>query len=122
MPIGLTLLYNFADEEESHSRRSVGNRGAVRTRPAAAKFEVDVDDEYAAFADRRDEEEDQPRRNARIRDAARPRSLSRGAARDLRVDRDARSERERARGSREVLRELEAIHDREKTGRSPGDW
>ena len=105
--------YNFADEEESHSRRSVGNRGAVRTRPAAAKFEVDDDDEYAAFADRRDEEEDQPRRNARIRDAARPRSLSRGAARDLRVDRDARSERERARDSREVLRGLEAIHDRE---------
>ena len=45
--------------------------------------------------------------------AARPRSLSRGAARDLRVDRDARSERERARDSREVLRGLEAIHDRE---------
>ena len=55
----------------------------------------------------------EPRRNARIRDAARPRSLSRGAARDLRVDRDARSERERARDSREVLRGLEAIHDRE---------
>ena len=105
--------YNFADEEESHSRRNAGNRAAARTSPAAAKFEVDDDDEYAAFADRRDEEEDQPQRNARIRDAARPRSLSRGAARDLRVDRDARSERERARDSREVLRGLEAIHDRE---------
>ena len=102
--------YNFADEEESHSRRNAGSRATARTRPAAAKFEVDDDDEYAAFADRRDEEEDQPRRNARIRDAARPRSLSRG---DLRVDRDARSERERARDSREVLRGLEAIHDRE---------
>ena len=105
--------YNFADEEESHSRRYAGNGAAARTSPAAAKFEVDDDDEYAAFADRRDEEEDQPRRNARIRDAARPRSLSRGAARDLRVDRDARSERERARDSREVLRGLEAIHDHE---------
>ena len=105
--------YNFADEEESHSRRDAGSRATARTSPAAAKFEVDDDDEYAAFADRRDEEEDQPRRNARIRDAARPRSLSRGAARDLRVDRDARSERERARDSREVLRGLEAIHDRE---------
>ena len=105
--------YNFADEEESHSRRNAGSRATARTRPAAAKVEVDDDDEYAAFADRRDEEEDQPRRNARIRDAARPRSLSRGAARDLRVDRDARSERERARDSREVLRGLEAIHDRE---------
>ena len=105
--------YNFADEEESHSRRNAGSRATARTSPAAAKFEVDDDDEYAAFADRRDEEEDQPRRNARIRDAARPRSLSRGAARDLRVDRDARSERERARDSREVLRGLEAIHDRE---------
>ena len=52
---------------------------------------------------------DQPRRNARIRDAARPRSLSRGASRDLRVDRDARSERERARDSWEVLQGLEAI-------------
>ena len=81
--------YNFADEEESHSRRNAGNRAAARTGPAAAKFEVDDDDEYAAFADRRDEEEDQPRRNARIRDAERPRSPSRGAARDLRVDRDA---------------------------------
>ena len=50
---------------------------------------------------------------ARIRYAARPRSLSCGAARDLRADRDARSERERARDSREVLRGLEAIHDRE---------
>ena len=105
--------YHFADEEESHSRRHVGSHATARTRPAAAKFEVDDDDEYAEFADRRDEEEDQPRRNARIRDAARPRSLSRGAARDLRVDRDARSERERARDSREVLRGLEAIHDRE---------
>ena len=105
--------YNFADEEESHSRRDAGSRATARTSPAAAKFEVDDDDEYAAFADRRDEEEDQPRRNARIRDAARPRSLSRGAARDLRVDRDARSKRERARDSREVLRGLEAIHDRE---------
>ena len=85
--------YNFADEEESHSRRDAGSRATARTSPAAAKFEVDDDDEYAAFADRRDEEEDQPRRNARIRDAARPRSLSRGAARDLRVDRDARDGR-----------------------------
>ena len=105
--------YNFADEEESNSRRNAGSRATARTRPAAAKFEVDDDDEYAAFADRRDEEEDQPRRVARFRDAARPRSLSQGAARDLRVDRDARSERERARDSREVLRGLEAIHDRE---------
>ena len=105
--------YNFADEEESHSRRNVGSRATARTSPAAAKFEVDDDDEYAAFADRRDEEEDQPRRIARFRDAARPRSLSHGAARDLRVDRDARSERERARDSREVVRGLEAIHDRE---------
>ena len=105
--------YNFADEEESHSRRNAGSRATARTSPAAAKFEVDDDDEYAAFADRRDEEEDQPRRIARFRDAARPRSLSHGAARDLRVDRDARSERERARDSREVLRGLEAIHDRE---------
>ena len=95
--------YNFADEEESHSRRNAGSRATARTSPAAAKFEVDDDDEYAAFADRRDEEEDQPRRIARFRDAARPRSLSQGAARDLRVDRDAR----------EVLRGLEAIHDRE---------
>ena len=105
--------YNFADEEESHSRRNAGSRATARTRPAAAKFEVDDDDEYAAFADRRDEEEDQPRRVARFRDAARPRSLSQGAARDLRVDRNARSERERARDSREVLRGLEAIHDRQ---------
>ena len=59
--------YNFADEEESHSRRNAGSRVTARTRPAAAKFEVDDDDEYAAFADRRDEEEDQPRRVARFR-------------------------------------------------------
>ena len=49
--------YNFADEEESHSRRDAGSRATARTSPAAAKFEVDDDDEYAAFADRRDEEE-----------------------------------------------------------------
>ena len=102
--------FNFADEEEDQSRRNAGNRAAARPSPAAAKFEFDDDDEYAAFADRRDEEENQSRRNARIHDAARPRSLSRGDARDLRVDRDARSERERARDSREVLRGLEAIH------------
>ena len=82
---------------------------ADRPNPNTAKSEFDTGEEYN-FAD---EEEDQSRRNARIRDAARPRSLSRGAARDLRVDRDARGERERARDSREVLRGLEAIHDRE---------
>ena len=82
---------------------------AGRPNPNTAKSES-YDGEDYNFAD---EEEDQSRRNARIRDAARPRSLSRGAARDLRVDRDARSERERARDSREVLRGLEAIHDHE---------
>ena len=82
---------------------------AGRPNPNTAKSESYYDGEDYNFAD---EEEDQSRRNARIRDAARPRSLSRGAARDLRVDRDTRSERERARDSREVLRGLEAIHDR----------
>ena len=82
---------------------------ADRPNPVIADFEFDNGEDYN-FAD---EEEDQSRRNARSRAAARPRSLSRGAARDLRVDRDARSERERARDSREVLRGLEAIHDRE---------
>ena len=86
---------------------------ADRPSPAAAGFEFDTDEDYAAFADRRDEEENMARRSERSRAAARPRSLSRGAARDLRVDRDTRSERERARDSREVLRGLEAIHDRE---------
>ena len=62
--------YNFADEEEDHSRRNAGNRAAARPSPAAAKFEFNDDDEYAAFADRRDEEEDQSRRNARSRAAA----------------------------------------------------
>ena len=80
---------------------------AGRPNPNTAKSES-YDGEDYNFAD---EEEDQSRQNARIRDAARPRTLSRGAARDLRVDRDARSERERARDSREVLRGLEAIHD-----------
>ena len=82
---------------------------AGRPNPNTAKSESHDGEDYN-FAD---EEEDQSRRNARIRDAARPRSLSRGATRDLRVDRDARSERERARDSREVLRGLEAIHDHE---------
>ena len=67
---------------------------AGRPNPNTAKSES-YDGEDYNFAD---EEEDQSRQNARIRDAARPRSLSRGAARDLRVDRDARSERERELG------------------------
>ena len=71
---------------------------ADRPNPAAAEFEFDNDEDYAAFADRRDEEENLSRRSERSRAAARPRSLSRGAARDLRVDRDARSEREREPG------------------------
>ena len=75
---------------------------ADRPSPAAAKFELDDDDDHAALADRRDEEENLARRSARSRAAARPRSLSRGAVRDPRVDRDTRSERERARDSREV--------------------
>ena len=70
---------------------------ADRPNPAAAKFEFDNDEDIDAFADRRDEEENLARRSARSRAAARPRSLSRGAVRDLRVDRDTRSERERAR-------------------------
>ena len=77
---------------------------ADRPNPAAAKFEYDNDEDYTDFADRRDEEENQARRNARSHAAARPRSLSRGAARDLRVDGDTRSERERASDSGEVLR------------------
>ena len=85
---------------------------ADRPNPVStAKFEFNDDEDYAAFADR-DEEESLARRSARSRAAARPRSLSRGAVRDLRVDRDTRSERERARESRDVLRGLEAIHDR----------
>ena len=72
---------------------------ADRPNPVStAKFEFNDDEDYAAFADRRDEEESLSYRNARSRAAARPRSLSRGAARDLRDDRDTR--RERARDSR----------------------
>ena len=86
---------------------------ADRPNPVSmAKFEFNDDEDYAAFADGRDEEESLSYRNARSRAAARPRSLSRGAARDLRDDRDTRSGRERARDSRDVLRGLEAIHDR----------
>ena len=40
--------YNFADEEEDHSRRNAGNRAAARPSPAAAKFEFSDDDGYAA--------------------------------------------------------------------------
>ena len=65
---------------------------ADRPNPAVAKFEFNDDDDYAAFADRRDEEENLARRSARSRAAARPRSLSRGAARDPRVDRERESE------------------------------
>ena len=79
-------------------------------RNTTAKFEFNDDEDYAAFADGRDEEESLSYRNARSRAAARPRSLSRGAARDPRVDRDTRSGRERERDSRDVLRGLEAIH------------
>ena len=81
-----------------------------RPNPAsAAPFEFDNDEDYAAFADGRDEEENLSYRNARSRAAARARSLSRGAVRDIREDRDTRSERERI---RDTLRGLEAIHDR----------
>ena len=62
-------------------------------------YEYGNDDEYAEFADARDEEENLFYRNARSRDAARARSLTRGAARDLREDRDSRSERERRVGT-----------------------
>ena len=78
-------------------------------------FEFDNDDEYAALADAREREESLSYRNARSRDAARARSLTRGAARDIREDRDTWSERERIRESWGTLRGLEAIHD----GRGP---
>ena len=51
---------------------------ADRPNPAATEFEFDNDEGYAAFADRRDEEENLSRRSERRRAAARPRSLSRG--------------------------------------------
>ena len=86
--------------------------GADRPNSVSTKFEFNDDEDYAAFADRRDEEESLARRSARSRAAARPRSLSRGAAGDLRVDRDTRSERERARDSRDILNGLEATQDR----------
>ena len=57
----------------------------------------DDDQDHAEFADARDEEENLSRRSARSRSAAVARSPTRGAARDLREDRDARSERERVR-------------------------
>ena len=54
---------------------------ADRPNPVStAKFELNDDEDYAAFADRCDEEESLARRSARSC-AARPRSLSRGAAR-----------------------------------------
>ena len=86
---------------------------ADRPNPVSmAKFEFNDDEDYAACADGRDEEESLSYRNAQSRAAARPRSLSGGAARDPCEDRDTRSGRERARDSRDVLRGLEAIHDR----------
>ena len=54
---------------------------ADRLNPVSTKFEFNNDEDYAACADRRDEEESLARRSARSRAAARPRSLSRGAAR-----------------------------------------
>ena len=64
---------------------------------STTNFEFNDDEDYAAFADRREEEESLSYRNARSRAAAKARSLSRGAARDLRVDTDNRSARERIR-------------------------
>ena len=83
-----------------------------RIKPDSVKFEFNDDEDYAAFADNRDEEESLARRSARSRAAARARSLSCGAARDIRDDKGTRTERERARESRDTLRSLEAIHDR----------
>ena len=85
---------------------------ANRIDPDSVTFEFNDDDDYAAFADNRDEEENLARRSARSRAAARARSLSRGAARDIREDREIRTERERAQESRGILGSLEAIHDR----------
>ena len=82
---------------------------------STTNFEFNDDEDYAAFADRREEEESLSYRNARSRAAAKARSLSRGAARDLRVDTDIRSARERIGDSRGTLKGLEAIHD----GRGP---
>ena len=80
---------------------------ADRPNSVSTKFEFNDDEDYAAFADRRDEEESLARRSARSRAAARPRSLSRGAARDLHVDRDTRS------GSparEDILRQRRRVH------------
>ena len=81
---------------------------------SATPFEFDNDEDYAAFADARGEES-LSYQSARSREAARARSLTRGAARDIHEDRDTRSERERIQESRGTLRGLEAIHD----GRGP---
>ena len=63
-------------------------------------YDFGDDEKHATFADAREKEESMSYRNARIRDAARARSLTRGAAKDIREDRDTRSERERVRESR----------------------
>ena len=83
-------------------------------------FEFDNDEDYVAFADAREKEESLSYRNARSRDAARARSLTRGPARDIREDRDTRSERERIRESRDTLRGLEAIHEGRGSTGPPG--
>ena len=50
-------------------------------------YEYGNDDEYAAFADARDEEESSSYQNARSRDAARARSPAGASVRDLHEDR-----------------------------------
>ena len=58
---------------------------ADRPNSVSTKFEFNDDEDYAAFADRRNEEKSLARRSARSRAAARPRSLSRGAAMGLKI-------------------------------------
>ena len=77
---------------------------ADRPNSVSTKFEFNDDEDYAAFADRRDEEESLARRSTRSRAAARPRSLSRGAARDLHVDRDTRNRKKRKKTTNTFLR------------------
>ena len=100
------------DERKERAFAGIGWGGSVKpesdtdrpNRASTTPFEFDNDEDYVAFADAREKEESLSFRNARSRDAARARSLTRGAARDIRGDRDTRSERERIRESRDTLR------------------
>ena len=82
-----------------------------RPNSVSTKFEFNNNRDYAIFTDRRNKEESLARRSARSRAATRPRNLSRRATKDLYVNRNTRSRREKERNNQDILGDLKTIHN-----------